>query len=60
MIQAFTLTNDWGEYLKIKEKLAVNIIEIVENNKAGFAFPSQSIYLESLPGETTEIFNSKK
>ena len=60
LIQAFTLTNDWGEYLKIKEKLAVNIIEIVENNKAGFAFPSQSIYLESLPGETTEIFNSKK
>ena len=60
LIQAFTLTNDWGEYLKIKEKLAVNIMEIVENNKAGFAFPSQSIYLESLPGETTEIFNSKK
>ena len=60
LIQAFTLTNDWGEYLKIKEKLAVNIIEIIENNKAGFAFPSQSIYLESLPGETTEIFNSKK
>ena len=60
LIQAFTLTNDWGEYLKIKEKLAVNIIEIIENNKAGFAFPSQSIYLESLPGETTEIFNPKK
>ena len=60
LIQAFTLTNDWGEYLKIKEKLAVNIMEIVENNKAGFAFPSQSIYLESLPGETTEIFNPKK
>ena len=60
LIQAFTLTNDWGEYLQIKEKLAVNIIEIVENNKAGFAFPSQSIYLESLPGETTEIFNPKK
>jgi len=60
LIQAFTLTNDWGEYLKIKEKLAVNIIEIVENNMAGFAFPSQSIYLESLPGQATEIFNPKK
>ena len=60
LIQAFTLTNDWGEYLIIKEKLAVNIIKIVENNKAGFAFPSQSIYVESLPGETTEIFNPKK
>ena len=60
LIQAFTLTNDWGEYLIIKEKLEVNIIKIVENNKAGFAFPSQSIYVESLPGETTEIFNPKK
>ena len=60
LIQAFTVTNDWGKYLKIKEKLAVNIIEIVENNKTSFAFPSQSIYVESLPHETTEIFNPKK
>lgn len=60
LVQTFTLTNDWGEYLKVKEKLAVKIIEIVENNKAGFAFPSQSLYLESLPGNTTEIFNPKK
>ncbi len=60
LVQAFTETNDWGEYLKIKEKLAVKIIEIVEKNKAGFAFPSQSIYLESLPNEKTEIFNPKK
>ena len=60
LVQAFTETNDWGEYLKIKEKLAVKIIEIVETNKAGFAFPSQSVYVESLPGETAEIFNPKK
>ena len=60
LIQAFTVTNDWGEYLKIKEKLAVKIIEIVENNKAGFAFPSQSLYLESLPGGSTEIFDPNK
>ena len=59
LVQAFTETNDWGEFLKIKESLAVNIIEIVENNKAGFAFPSQSIYLESFPEETPEIFNPK-
>ena len=60
LVQAFTVTNDWGEYLKIKENLAVQIIEIVENNNAGFAFPSQSLYVESLPGDTTEIFNPKK
>jgi len=57
LVQAFTETNDWGEYLKIKEDLAVKIIKIVEGNKAGFAFPSQSIYIESLPNEKAEIFN---
>ena len=60
LVQTFTVTNDWGEYLKIKEDLAVKIIEIVEENKAGFAFPSQSIYVESLPHDKTEIFNPKK
>ena len=60
LVQTFTETNDWGEYLKIKESLAVKIIEIVENNKAGFAFPSQSIYVESISGDKPEIFNPKK
>ena len=60
LVQAFTQTNDWGEYLQIKEELAVKIIEIVEKNEAGFAFPSQSIYVESLPGDKPEIFNPQK
>jgi len=60
LVQAFTKTNDWGEYLQIKEELAVKIIKIVENNRAGFAFPSQSIYVESLPSDRPEIFNPKK
>ena len=34
------------EFLQIKEELAVSIIEIIEANNAGFAFPSQSIYVE--------------
>ena len=60
LVQTFTVTNDWGEYLKVKEDLAVKIIEIVEKNSAGFAFPSQSIYLESLPSDKPEIFNPTK
>ena len=59
LVQAFTETNDWGEYLKIKEELAVKIIEIVEANDAAFAFPSQSIYLETFPNDKPEIFNPK-
>ncbi len=57
LVQTFTVTNDWAEFLKIKENLAVKIIEIVENNDAGFAFPSQSLYVEKLSDENTEIFN---
>ena len=57
LVQTFTVTNDWAEFLKIKENLAVKIIEIVENNGAGFAFPSQSLYVEKLSDEKTEIFN---
>ena len=34
------------EYIKIVEKLAIEIKQIVEKNKASFAFPSQSIYVE--------------
>ena len=59
LVQAFTVTNDWAEFLKIKEDLAVKIIEIVESNNAGFAFPSQSLYLESFPNDKPEIFNPK-
>ncbi len=60
LIQAFTNTNDWGEFLKIKENLAVQIIEIVEKNSAAFAFPSQSIYFENFPNDKPEIFNPKE
>lgn len=50
MLYCFTRTTDWGEWLKIKEALALDIKEIVESAGSGFAFPSQSIYLESVPG----------
>ncbi len=58
LIYCFTKTTNWGEWLKIKEDFAIEIKKIVEQ-KAGtsFAFPSQSVYLESVPaGETPDIF----
>ena len=45
-IRCFTVTDDWDEWLKVKEKLAIEIKQIVEKNNASFAFPSQSIYVE--------------
>ncbi len=45
-VRCFTKTDDWNEWLAVKERLAIKIKQIVENNKASFAFPSQSIYVE--------------
>jgi len=45
-IRCFTITDDWDEWLAVKERLALEIKQIVEKNNASFAFPSQSIYVE--------------
>ena len=60
MLYCFTKTTVWGEWLEIKEKLAYAIKDIVENAGTGFAFPSQSVYLESLPADQPEVFNPPK
>ncbi|HBC06181.1 MAG TPA: mechanosensitive ion channel protein MscS [Rhodospirillaceae bacterium] len=57
MVYCFTITTKWGEYLEIKEHLAYKVMDIVHGAGAAFAFPSQSIYVESLPGDDApEIF----
>tara|TARA_B100001029_G_scaffold177619_1_gene182629 strand:- start:1199 stop:2284 length:1086 start_codon:yes stop_codon:yes gene_type:complete len=45
-VRCFTKTDEWEEWLAVKERLAIGIKKIVEKNKASFAFPSQSIYVE--------------
>ncbi len=45
-VRCFTKTDNWEEWLAVKERLAISIKQIVEKNKASFAFPSQSIYVE--------------
>ena len=45
----FTVTTNWSEYLRIKEDVNLKIMEIVQKNRASFAFPSQSLYIESMP-----------
>jgi MscS family membrane protein len=45
-VRCFTTSNSFATWLVVKEKLAIEIKQIVEGNKAGFAFPSQSIYIE--------------
>jgi len=56
LIYCFTKTTNWGEWLEIKEAFAMKIKEIVADASTDFAFPSQSLYLESTPGDAAEIF----
>ncbi|MEX1147098.1 MAG: mechanosensitive ion channel domain-containing protein, partial [Sphingomonadales bacterium] len=49
LIYCFTRTTKWGEWLIYKEQLACKVKDIVEGAGAGFAFPSQSLYVETWP-----------
>ncbi len=55
LVYCFTRTRVWGEWLEIKERLAYRIKEIVEEAGTSFAFPSRSLYLETLP-DAPEVF----
>ena len=45
----FTKTTVWLEYLHVREDVNFKIMQIVARNGAQFAFPSQTLYVESLP-----------
>ncbi|KYJ86302.1 mechanosensitive ion channel family protein [Sulfurovum riftiae] len=50
-IYTFAHTANWAKYLDIREDIHLKIMKIVEENGSSFAFPSQSVYVESLPKE---------
>jgi len=50
-IYTFTTTANWDKYLDIREDIHLKIMQIVEDNGSSFAFPSQSIYMESMARE---------
>ena len=48
-IQFFTDTTELDGYLRIKENINLNIMSILQEAEVSIAFPSTSIYLESIP-----------
>ena len=56
MVYCFTKTTRWGEWLEIKEQMAYRVKEIVEQAGSAFAFPSQSVYIESISNDPAEVF----
>lgn len=56
LLYCFTATTNWNEWMRIKEDLAFEIKAIVEGAGSGFAFPSTSVYVETLPLGMPEAF----
>lgn len=56
MVYCFTESVEWHEWLAHKQELAYAIKGIVEEAGAGFAFPSLSVYHETLPEGGAERF----
>ena len=56
MLYCFTRSIIWGEWLEIKERLALKIKEIVEGAGSSFAFPSRTLYSGSPAGDLPEVF----
>ncbi|NQW08802.1 MAG: mechanosensitive ion channel family protein [Alphaproteobacteria bacterium] len=50
MIYCFTHTTGWSDWLEIKERFAYHVKDVVEGAGSGFAFPSRSLYIETMPG----------
>ena len=46
LIYTFTNTTNWGEWLELKETLALEIMDIIEKAGTGFAFPSRTVYMQ--------------
>lgn len=41
---AYIKTSDWAEFLRIRQELLLEIMNVVDASGSGFAFPSQTIY----------------
>ena len=51
-IYCYSTSAVWAEYLKTRETVHLDIMDIVHRNGASFAFPSRSLYLENGPWKT--------
>ena len=53
-VMCYAITQNQGEFLAIKEDIYLLILELVNNSGTGFAFPSQTIYMEKGEGVNSE------
>ena len=44
-IFAFVATDDWNNFIRIREDILLRLMDVVRRSGTGFAFPSQTLYL---------------
>lgn len=49
LIYCYSKSVKKADYVQVKQDVIFKIMEIVERHSLGFAFPSQSVYIESMP-----------
>ncbi|HHB92600.1 MAG TPA: mechanosensitive ion channel family protein [Thioploca sp.] len=55
LVYYFTKTTSWQNWMRIKEHNLLKFMEIIEEEGASFAFPSQQIYVEKLPDDLPKM-----
>lgn len=51
LVYCFTVTTNWAEFLEVKERFLLNIMERFQELGIDFAFPTQTVHLASMPGK---------
>ncbi|KKE79911.1 mechanosensitive ion channel family protein [Bacilli bacterium] len=54
LLYFFTKTTVWGEYLKVKEEINYQILDIVREEGAEFAYPTRKLYIENDSSDDSE------
>ena len=57
MVYCFTKTTAWALWLEIQQGIYLQIIDIVQQHGADFAFPSQTLYVEKTPEDPKPPLN---
>jgi MscS family membrane protein len=50
-IYCFTITTNWADFLQAKQEFMLKIMDCVKELDLEFAFPTQTVHVESLPDE---------
>jgi MscS family membrane protein len=59
LVRAYVLIQDWGEFTAEREQVNLEVMDIVAQLGLSVAFPSRSLYLETMPDMLTDMLVSR-